>query len=69
MVLTATSKVIQSPNSRTQYITIPAAVVSDSQYPLEPEQEVKIVIHAEEGTIEVIPIKQKGEHKVKEVAR
>jgi antitoxin component of MazEF toxin-antitoxin module len=69
MVLRAKSKVIKSPNSRTQYITIPAAMVSDSQYPLKPDQEVEIEIHTDEHRLEIYPVKQKGEGKVKEVVR
>lgn len=68
MVLKARTKVIQSPNSRTQYITIPAVMVSDSQYPLKPNQEVEIVVHADEQKIEILITKHKGENKMREAA-
>lgn len=44
MVLQAKSKIIQSQNSNTQYLTIPAALVKDSQYPFSSNQVVTIKI-------------------------
>lgn len=48
MVLKTDTKIIQSQNSSTQYITIPAAVVKDSQYPFSANQvvEIRIVVGA-----------------------
>ena len=46
MVLKVQSKVIKSPNSNTQYITIPADLVKDSQYPFRGNEfvEIRIVV-------------------------
>jgi hypothetical protein len=61
MVLRVKSKVVQSPNSRTQFITIPSIMVTDSQYPFKSNEEVEIVIHTREHKLEVIQLKQSAE--------
>lgn len=53
MVLHAITKVIQSPNSRTQYVTIPADIVKDSQYPFSANQDVEVRIIPGLGKIEI----------------
>jgi hypothetical protein len=69
MVLNIKTKVLQSPNSRTQYITIPAAMVTDSQYPLKPDQEVEIIVNKEEDKLEIVPLRYKTETKPRQVIR
>ena len=54
MVLKGKTKVIQSSHARTQYVTIPATIVSDSQYPFTASQEVEIIVDPEKGKIEII---------------
>lgn len=44
MVLEKESKIFQSKNARTQYIIIPADVVSDSQYPFRAGDRVRITV-------------------------
>lgn len=61
MVLKVKSKVVQSPNSHTQFITIPSIMVTDSQYPFTSNQEVEIVIHTRERKLEIIQLKQSAE--------
>lgn len=53
MVLRARTKIIQSPNSSTQYITIPADVVKDSQYPFLADEVVELRIVLGSHKIEV----------------
>jgi len=50
-VLKAKSKVNQNKNAKTQYITIPATIASDSQYPFTAGQEIQIEINPNESTI------------------
>lgn len=44
MVLEEESRIIQSRNAHTQYITIPASIVRDSQYPFKAGEKIKIII-------------------------
>jgi hypothetical protein len=44
MVLKEKSKIIQSVKSYTQYVTIPSAVVRDSQYPFKKNDRVEIEV-------------------------
>jgi hypothetical protein len=53
MVLRAATKLIQSPNSSTQYVTIPADIVKDSQYPFLANQDVEIRIVPGSRKIEI----------------
>lgn len=64
MALESTSKIIQSPKSYTQYLTIPSAIVRDSQYPFEDGEEVEIYVDPAQ---KIIVIAKKKE--VKEDAR
>lgn len=51
MVLKAKSKINQNKNAKTQYITIPSTIASDSQYPFTAGQDVQIEINPDEFTI------------------
>ena len=53
MVLKTKTKIIQNRNAKTQYITIPASIASDSQYPFTAGQEVEIIIYPSESKIEI----------------
>jgi hypothetical protein len=44
MVLKARTRILQSRNSKTQYVTIPAAMVNDSQYPFKAGEAVEIEV-------------------------
>jgi hypothetical protein len=44
MVLEEETKIIQSKNAHTQYVTIPASIVRDSQYPFKANEKVKIIV-------------------------
>ena len=44
MALKEKTHILQSSNAKTQYITIPAAVVRDSQYPFREDDEVEIEV-------------------------
>lgn len=58
MALEGKTKILQSPKARTQYITIPSYIVSDSQYPFKHEEEVEIIVDPLE---EIIQIQKKRE--------
>ena len=60
MVLQAITKLIQSPNSSTQYVTIPADIVKDSQYPFSANQNVEIKIVPGSKKIEITVSKANG---------
>lgn len=47
MVLKEKTRISQSPNACTQYVTIPSAMVRDSQYPFKKDEEVKIIVDPE----------------------
>jgi hypothetical protein len=51
MVLKAESKILKSPNARTQYITIPASMTLDSQYPFKPNDAVELEVDEKKGTL------------------
>jgi hypothetical protein len=44
MVLKERTRILQSTNAKTQYITVPSAMVSDSQYPFKANDEVEVEI-------------------------
>jgi len=44
MALYAETRILQSPKSRTQYITIPATIVADSQYPFVGNEEIELYV-------------------------
>ena len=50
-MLKGKTKIIQSQHARTQYITIPAVMVADSQYPFNGSEEVEITIDAKNKRI------------------
>ena len=56
MVLKGRSKIIQSRHARTQYITIPAVMVADSQYPFNGTEEVEIRVDPENKRISIVAI-------------
>lgn len=47
MVLKEKTRISQSPNACTQYVTIPSAMVRDSQYPFKKDEEVEIMVDPE----------------------
>ena len=51
MGLEKESKIIQSKNAHTQYVTIPAIIVQDSQYPFRDGGKVKINVEPDYGVI------------------
>lgn len=59
MVLTVKTKIVQSQNSNTQYITVPASLVKDSQYPFSSSQNVEIRIIIGENKLEIVKIDEK----------
>lgn len=56
MVLKGKVKIIQSRHARTQYITIPAMMVADSQYPFNGSEEVEITVDPENKRISIVAI-------------
>jgi hypothetical protein len=58
MVLEKESKVFQSKNARTQYIIIPADVVSDSQYPFRAGDRVRITVDPYHGIMLIASIEE-----------
>lgn len=67
MVLNAKSKLIRSPNSHTHYLTVPAAMVRDSQYPFRDGEEVELVVVPNLRKIEIRSAKEIVQIKAKEV--
>jgi hypothetical protein len=55
MVLKAESKMLKSPNANTQYLTIPANMTIDSQYPFKPNDKVELEI---DGTKQVLIVRR-----------
>lgn len=53
MALKGKAKIIQSPHAKTQYITVPSAVVRDSQYPFTEDEEVEIIVDPDRKLIVV----------------
>ncbi|MCJ7816616.1 MAG: hypothetical protein MUP55_02050 [Candidatus Aenigmarchaeota archaeon] len=53
MALKAKIKILQSKKARTQYLTIPSLVVSDSQYPFKEGEEVEIEVDPKEKVIRI----------------
>lgn len=56
MVLKGKTKIIQSRHARTQYVTIPAMMVADSQYPFNGSEEVEIIVDPENKRISIVAI-------------
>jgi c-di-GMP-binding flagellar brake protein YcgR len=54
MVLKAKSKIFQNRDAKTQYITIPASIASDSQYPFTAGQEIEIIVNPDNSKIEIL---------------
>jgi antitoxin component of MazEF toxin-antitoxin module len=48
MVDTHSSRIFRSGDATTLYVTIPAGVVSDSQFPFDADQEVTVTIDGEQ---------------------
>ena len=57
MVLEGETKITQSKNAHTQYITIPASIVRDSQYPFRANEKVKIIIDPYREIIMIVSVK------------
>jgi hypothetical protein len=59
MVLKERIRILQSTNAKTQYITVPSAMVSDSQYPFKAndEVEIEIVLGAKKLIVQLAPKK------------
>ena len=53
MALKEKAKIIQSPHAKTQYLTIPASITRDSQYPFKNGDEVEIIIDPERKLVMV----------------
>lgn len=47
MTTTKRSRIFSSGNATTLYLTLPAAVVSDSQFPFAPDDAVQVIIDGE----------------------
>ena len=56
MVLKGKTKIIRSRHARTQYITIPAMMVADSQYPFNGTEDVEITVDPKNKKISIIAI-------------
>jgi len=59
MGLYARTRMLQSPKSRTQYITIPSIVVADSQYPFTANEEVELYVDEDHNNNQGIGGKRK----------
>lgn len=57
MTLKDRSKIMQSPNSYTQYVTIPSAVARDSQYPFKKDEEIEIIVDPQKREIKIVSTK------------
>jgi len=44
MALIGKTKLVQSKHAKTQYVTIPATIVGDSQYPFKKDEDVEIIV-------------------------
>jgi len=51
MVLKAESKILKNPDANTQYITIPADMTIDSQYPFKPNEAVELEVDEKRGAL------------------
>lgn len=54
MGLEKETKIIQSKNAHTQYVTIPASIVQDSQYPFGEGGKVKVYVEPDPGVMIVL---------------
>jgi hypothetical protein len=59
--LTAKVRVVQNPDAKTQYIAIPSAVVQDSLYPFDKNDELFLKIDPKAKTIFLRPWKPEDE--------
>lgn len=53
VVIHVVSRIVKSQKSNTHYLTIPADMVVDSQYPFQDGDEVEIIINPKTKTLEV----------------
>jgi len=53
MVLKAKSRILKNPDANTQYVTIPASMTLDSQYPFKPNDTVELEIDEKKETLTV----------------
>lgn len=60
MVLKAESRILKNPDANTQYITIPASMTIDSQYPFKPNDEVELEIDKTKKVLIVRHLTKKG---------
>jgi hypothetical protein len=51
MVLKVKGKILKNPGANTQYITIPADMVLDSQYPFKPNGAIELEIDTKKGIL------------------
>jgi len=51
MVLKAESKILKNPEANTQYLTIPASMTLDSQYPFKPNDAVELEVNEKKGIL------------------
>jgi len=51
MVLKAETKILKNPDANTQYITIPASMTIDSQYPFKPNEAVELEVDEKRGAL------------------
>jgi hypothetical protein len=59
MVLKANSRIMKNRNSSTFYLSIPADVAKDSQFPFHPNEEVQLEIKTADQTLVVYGINYK----------
>lgn len=58
MALKGKTKLVQSKHAKTQYMAIPAAIVGDSQYPFEKDEEVEITVEPNRRRITIVSAKK-----------
>ena len=57
MVLKAKGKILKNPGSNTQYVSIPASMVLDSQYPFKANEPIELEIDEKNGILIVRRLK------------
>lgn len=62
-MLKGKTKIIQSQHAKTQYITIPAMIVADSQYPFNGSEEVEITVDPDNKRIYIVATTPKSSTK------
>lgn len=60
MALYTETRILQSPKSRTQYVTIPATIVADSQYPFTGNEEIELYVDPEKKIMILVKKTKKG---------